>query len=82
MCGKERIMKLEKENTFFGVNKFYKRLFVIRLVRVQCYALIGLLYLTRICTEANARFESDIYTSSGELVNVFRMEQELVRIFN
>lgn len=74
-------MKLEKGNNF-GVNKlaYYKRPFVIRLGRVQYVALIGVLFLTRVCVEAARRFESDVYTSSGELINVFRMEQELVRM--
>jgi hypothetical protein len=39
---------------------------------------VGIVYLTRGYVEA---FSSDVYSSSGELINVFRMEQELVRYF-
>lgn len=42
--------------------------------------LIALLDLSRIFANAKTKLDRDFYSSSGELVDVFRMEQDLVRI--
>ena len=43
------------------------------------YMLASIVFLVNGLLEANNGFQSDMYTSSGELINAFRMEQELVR---
>ena len=41
--------------------------------------LASIVFLVNGLLGANNGFQSDMYTSSGELINAFRMEQELVR---
>ena len=43
------------------------------------YMLASIVFLVNGLLGANNGFQSDMYTSSGELINAFRMEQELVR---
>ena len=72
--GKQKTFKLQKTSCDV-------RSISLKMGLLQSLILFVLLYLTRSCTEAKSNFESDIYTSSGELINVFKMEQELVRIY-
>ena len=41
--------------------------------------LASIVFLVHGLLGANSGLQSDMYTSSGELINAFRMEQELVR---
>ena len=43
------------------------------------HTLASIVFLVNGLLGANNGFQSDMYTSSGELINAFRMEQELVR---
>ena len=43
------------------------------------YMLASIVFLVNGLLGANSGLQSDMYTSSGELINAFRMEQELVR---
>ena len=64
-------------NTIIVQHRHY---FFVVLKVVLYLVLIALLDLSRIFTNAKTKLDRDFYSASGELVDVFRMEQDLVRI--
>ena len=56
-----------------------KRAYITKMQSYPIYMLASIVFLVNGLLGANNGFQSDMYTSSGELINAFRMEQELVR---
>ena len=72
-------MTINKRHKLQLITLFKEQTFSLKMW-TYCFLIYGgIVYLTRGYVEA---FTSDVYSSSGELINVFRMEQELVRHFN
>ena len=56
-----------------------KRAYITKMQSYPIYMLASIVFLVNGLLGANSGLQSDMYTSSGELINAFRMEQELVR---
>ena len=56
-----------------------KRAYITKMQSYPIHTLASIVFLVNGLLGANNGFQSDMYTSSGELINAFRMEQELVR---
>ena len=70
---------INKKHKFQLITLFKKQKMSIKMWAYCFLIFVGIIYFTRGYVEAG--FDNDVYSSSGELINVFRMEQELVRYF-
>ena len=69
-------MVINKRHKIQIITLFKKQRFTMKMWTYFFLIFVGIVYLTRGYVEAG--FDTDVYSSSGELINVFRMEQELV----
>lgn len=70
-------MKINKRQQLQVITLLKEKTFSIKMWTYCFLIYAGVVYLTRGYVEA---FSSDVYSSSGELINVFRMEQELIEV--